>query len=85
MYEQDVKALEFSATLVPPPEPGTIGMVPKDNLKKLDTIPEEEAGIMDHELKLQMEEEKYTIYISNLSPEDSTDMEMDDKAYSNFD
>ena len=75
MDQQDIKALEVSSTLVPPPEPGVIGMVPKDNLKKLDTISEEEeeAGLTDHELKLQREEEKYAIYISNLSPEGSTE------------
>ena len=38
MDEQDVKAPEVSSTLVPPPEPGMIGMVPKDNSKKLDTV-----------------------------------------------
>ena len=80
MDEQDVKALEVSTTLVPSPEPGVIGTVPKDDSKKLYTIPEEEeeAGLMEHELKLQREEEKYAIYISNLSPEDSTDMETDE-------
>ena len=57
MDKQDVKALEVSSTLLPPPEPGVIGTVLKDNLKKLDTIPEEEveAGLMDQECKLQRE------------------------------
>ena len=85
MDEQDVKAPEFFSTLVPPPEPGVTGMVPKDNLKKLDTIPEEEAGLTDHELKLQMEKEKYTVDIGNLSLEDSTYREMENEAYSYFD
>ena len=39
---------------------------------------------MDHELKLQREEEKYAIYFSNLSPEDSTDMEAEEEEYSYY-
>ena len=40
---------------------------------------------MEHKLRLQ-EEEKYAIYVNNLSPEDSdTDMEMDESEYPFYD
>ena len=60
----DEKALEVSTTLIPPLEPGAVGTIQKDVLLKLNAIPKEEEGLMEQELRMQKEEEKYNLYIS---------------------
>ena len=78
------KMMEVSHTLVPPSEPQVTGTTPMKDLTKLDGIKEEnKGGLMEHELHLHREEEKYALYIGNLSPEESnTESETDDSNYS---
>ena len=74
----DKKAPEVSTTLIPPPEQGAVGQATKDGQTKLDVVPEEEEEQVAQELRMQIEEEKYRLYLGQLSPEESnTDMEMD--------
>ena len=82
----DEKAPEVSTTLVPPSESGVIGIPLKEDLTRLDGITKaKEEGLVEHELRLQ-KEEKYAIYVNNLSPKDSdTDMEMDESEYPFYD
>ena len=74
----DDQAPEVSTTLIPPLEPEAIGTTPKE-----DSITEvEDKGLMEQEQRLQREEEKYAIYIGQLSPKDSdTDMVTDESEY----
>ena len=59
-----------------------MGTAPKDGQTKLDTVPEEEKEQVAWELRMWIEEEKYRLYIAQLSPEESdTDMEMDGSDY----
>ena len=72
------KALEVSTSLIPPLEPGAIGTT----LKEDGNTEVEDEGLTEQELRLWREEEKYAIYIGQLSPEDSDmDMEMDKSEY----
>ena len=75
--------MEVSDTLVLPPEPQMTGTNPTKDSMKLDSTKEgNEGGLTEHELCLQREEEKYVLYISNLSPvENDTELETDDSNY----
>ena len=78
----DEKALEVLTTSMPPLELGEVGTIPKDTQMKLTPIPKEEEGLMEQELRMQKEEEKYSFYIGQLSPEDSDmDTETDRSDY----
>ena len=78
----DKKAPEVLATPIPPLEQGAVGTAPKDGQTKLDTVPKEEEDQAVQELKTWIEKEKYRLYLSQLSPEESdTDMEMDGSNY----
>ena len=73
-------------TPIPPLEQGTVRTTPKDGQTKLDTVPEEEEEQAAHKLRMQIEEEKYRLYIGQLTPEESdTDMEIDGSDYSFLD
>ena len=59
-----------------------MGTAPKDGQTKLDAVPKEEEKQVVWEIRTQIEEEKYRLYISHLSPEESdTDTEMDGSNY----
>ena len=61
-------------------------MTPKDSQTKLDTVPKEEEEQVVQELKTWIEEEKYRLYLGQLSPEESdTDTETDGSDYSFLD
>ena len=78
----DKKTPEVLTTPIPPIQQGTVGTPPKDEQTKLDTIPKEEEEQVAQELWMQIEEEKYRLYIGQLSLEESdTDMEMDGSNY----
>ena len=77
----DKKAMEVSITLIPLPEQGTVGTAITDGQTKLDIVPEEEEEQVAWELRTWIEE-KYRLYLGQLSPEESeTDMEMDGSDY----
>ena len=68
----DKKALEVSTTPIPPLEQGAVGTAPKDGQTKLDAVPnKEEEEQAAQELRTQIEEENYRLYISQLSLEES--------------
>ena len=78
----DKKALQVWTTPIPPLEQGAVGTAPIDSQTKLDTVPEEEEEQVAWELRMQIEEEKYRLYIGQLSPgESDTNMEMDGSDY----
>ena len=78
----DKKAPEVSTTPIPPPEQGAVGTATKDGQTKLDIVPKEEEEQAVQELRMWIEEEKYRLYLSQLSPEESyTDMETDGSDY----
>ena len=81
----DEKTAIVSDTLVPLPEPEAIGTTPNEDMTKLGSIKEtDEEGPTEHELHLLREEEKYTLYIGTLSPQES-DMESEmDKSEHQF-
>ena len=55
-----------------------MGTTITDGQTKLDIVPEEEEEQVAQELRTWIEEEKYRLYISQISPEESeTDMETD--------
>ena len=82
----DKKAPEVSTTLIPPPEQGALGTATKDGQTKLDVVPTEEEEQVTWELRTQIEEEKYRLYLDQLSPEESdTDTEMDGSDYPSID
>ena len=59
-----------------------MGTPQKESQTKLNTVPQEEEELVEHELRMQIEEEKYKLYIGQLSPEESdTDMEMNGSHY----
>ena len=59
-----------------------MGTAPKDGKTKLDTVPKEEEELAEWGLRMQIEEEKYKLYIGQLSMEESNmDMEMDRSEY----
>ena len=63
-----------------------MGTATKDSQTKLDIVPEEEEEQAVWELWMQIEKEKYKLYLCQLSPEESdTDMEMDGSNYSFLD
>ena len=67
---------EVTDTLVPPPEASVITPV-MDNTKLENTMEANDRGLMDHEQRLQREEEQYAIYISILSEEEESDTNTD--------
>ena len=78
----DKKALEVSPTWTPPLEQGAVGIAPKDGQTKLDTVPKEEEEQAVQELRTWIEEEKYRLYIGQLSLEESdTDTETNGSDY----
>ena len=69
-------------TPISPPEQEAVGTAPKDDQTKLDTVPQEEEEQVAWELRMWIEEEKYKLYIGQLSLEESNkDMEMDGSDY----
>ena len=54
----DKKALEVSATLIPPPEQAAVGTAITGGQTKLDIVPKEEEEQAAWELRMQIEEEK---------------------------
>ena len=59
-----------------------MGTATKDGQTKLDTVPKEEDETAVWELRMQIEEAKYKLYISQLSMEQSdTETEMDGSDY----
>ena len=72
--KKEEKAPEVSTTPIPMLEQGAVGTAPKDSLSKLDMVPKEQDEAGTHELKMQIEEVKYKLYIGQLSTEES-DME----------
>ena len=83
MNELEDKTLEVSNTLVPLQEKGAIRITLSENVIKLDGTEEaNKEGLIEHELHLQREEEKYALYIGILSPEESDiESEMDESEY----
>ena len=78
----DKKAPEVSTMPIPPLEQGAVGTAPRDGQTNLDAVPEEEEEQAAQELRIWIEEEKYRLYIGQLSLEESnTDMEMDGSDY----
>ena len=78
----DKKAPEVSTTPIPPLEQGVVGTAPKDGISKLDMVPKEQGKTVAWELRKQIEEVKYKLYISQLSTEESdTETEMDGSDY----
>ena len=78
----DKKTPEVLTTLIPPLELEAVGTIPKDNQTKLNPIPKEEEGLMEQELRMQKEEEKYNFFMGQLSVEDSNiDTETDKSDY----
>ena len=73
----DEKGLAVSTTLIPPLELGAFGTTWKE-----DGITEvEDEGLMEQKLRLQREE-KYAIYVGQLSPKDSdTNTHTDEMEY----
>ena len=78
----DKKTPEISTTPIPPLEQGAVGTAPKDGIPKLDTVPKEQDEMATQELRMQIEEVKYKLYISKLSTEESNmETEMDGSDY----
>ena len=78
----DKKALEVSTTLIPLPEQGAVEIAITDSQTKLDIVPKEEEEQAAQELRMWIEEEKYRLYLGQLSPEESEiDMETDGSNY----
>ena len=78
----DKKTPDILTTLVPPLEKGAVGTVPNEDQTKSNTIPEEEEKLMEWELRMHIEEEKYKIYVGQLSPEKSnSDIDTDKSDY----
>ena len=76
------KALEVSTTPIPVLEQGAVGTAPKDSISKLDTVPGEQDKTAAHELRMQIEEVKYKLYIGQLSTEESnTETGTDESKY----
>ena len=74
----DKKAPEVSSTLIPLPEQEAVGTTITDDQTKLDVVPKEDEEQAAWELRMQIEEEKYRLYLGQLSPEEcETDTEMD--------
>ena len=76
--QEEKEPLEVTQSIVPlPSDPMNVQANTRDEVK--------EEGHMDMEIRLQKEEEKFTmynrIYISQLSKEETSDTEMDDSAY----
>ena len=78
----DKKAQEVLTTLILPLEQGAVATASKDGQTKLDAVPEKEEEQVAWELRMWIEEEKYRLYLSQLSLEVSdTDMETDGSDY----
>ena len=76
------QAPEVSTMPIPPLEQGAVETAPKDSIMKLDTIPTEQDKSGAWELRMQIEEAKYKLYIGQLSTEESdTETETDDSNY----
>ena len=77
--KREGKPLEVTESLVPPPS---------DSANAEGTTRDEEEGLMEVEVKLQKEEEKFEmydkIYMGLLSEEETSDMETDNSTYSYF-
>ena len=72
--KKDKKVLDVSTTPISALEQGAKGTVPKNSISKLDTEPEEQDKTATCELRMQIEEAKYKLYIGQLSTEEN-DME----------
>ena len=72
--KMDKKAPEISTTLIPSLEQGVVGIAPKHGIPKLDMVPKEQDKMVVWELRMQIEEAKYKLYLGQLSTEES-DME----------
>ena len=68
----DEKAPEILTTLIPLPEQEAVGTAPKEGQTKLDIVRKEDKERAAWELRTQIEEEKYRLYIRQLSPEEAT-------------
>ena len=68
---KDKKALEASTTPIPMLEQGAVGTAPKNSISKLDPVPKEQDKTVACELRMQIEEAKYKLYIGQLSTEES--------------
>ena len=77
--QKEGEPLEVTESLVP---------LPSDSAKAEDTAKDEEEGLIEAEVKLQREEEKFKmydkIYVGLLSKEETSDMETDESMYSYF-
>ena len=59
-----------------------MGTAPKDDIPKLDMVPEEQDKTVAWELRMHIEEVKYKCYIGQLSTEESdTETETDGSNY----
>ena len=67
----DKQAPEVSTMPLPPLEQGVVETAPKDSISKIDMIPKEQDEMVAQELRMQIEEAKYKLYISQLSTEKS--------------
>ena len=67
---------------IPSLKQGAVETVPKDSISKLETIPKEQDKTAAWELRMQIEEAKYKLYIGQMSTEESdTETEMDGSNY----
>ena len=78
----DKKAPEILNTPIALLEQGAVGTAPKDSQTKLGTVAKEEEEQAERELRMWIEEEKYRLYLGQLSlKESNTDTEMDGLDY----
>ena len=77
------KMIKASDTWIPPQEMEATGITPDMDSTKLDSIKDgDEGGLTEHELHLQREDEKYTLYLDTQKPEESdTELETDESKY----
>ena len=80
--KKDKKAPEVSTTPIPLLEQGAMGTAPKNSISKLDMVPEQQDETVAHELRMQIEEVKYKLYIGQMSTEErNMETETDEYEY----